>query len=160
MKLNSHIVDLSLDELSTLQIALVIATGAVLNEMQTNGLPVIQQHRERYDRLMMVQAKISSIFAAALAANTKPKKRNKMSEEVGKLMQEARDHGHKITTAIASHIESIRKIAQCKDEKTSMLGIVTLALFMMEVQNALEKAKWIMEMAHNQIEKKEKVENA
>jgi hypothetical protein len=64
-----HPVEFTVDELSTLQIAVVVASQEFLKILTNSNLPINKSDRDRYDRIMAIQQKISLIFAEAIADN-------------------------------------------------------------------------------------------
>lgn len=62
-----HAVEFTVDELSTLQIAVVVASQEFLKTLTSSSLPVNKSDRDRYDRMMAIQKKISLIFGEAIA---------------------------------------------------------------------------------------------
>ena len=65
--MKAHAVEFTVEELSTLQIALVIATQQFLVGLQTSGLPVNKNDTDRYNRMAAMQQKVCDIFAEAIA---------------------------------------------------------------------------------------------
>ena len=64
-----HPVEFTVDELSTLQIAVVVASQEFLKILTSSNLPINKSDRDRYDRIMAIQQKISLIFGEAIAEN-------------------------------------------------------------------------------------------
>jgi hypothetical protein len=62
-----HAVEFTVDELSTLQIAVVVAAAEFLKTLTSSSLPINKSDRDRYERMTAIQKKISLIFGEAIA---------------------------------------------------------------------------------------------